>query len=222
MQHCLICGAASWGPAKPGFVVSGDFQVQLTEADTAKWRQCDACGSLAQAGFIEKEPEREPDADFGPSPLEAIFAGIKEAASAPSPMDKMTERLAALFETRMPVPETRLERIIKAIIRSQGRDGSSQSTETWAWWLARAGHAIELAMDKISTGDVASPTLSPAPGFIFITTGSGHAFQFVARYDFVNWMASILDRTRPGFGQGWNSKEWADAIATELEGRNEP
>ncbi len=220
MNHCLVCGAKSWGPALPGTYVSGridgdTFQIQLTDADRGNWRQCDSCHTLASAALIEQDPISgpKPDAEFS-SPFDAIMRGVSEGLKgSPGPdYGAMME----MFASRMPEPETRVERIVKSLIHAGALDANGDnSSNTWAPWVVNIARKIEFAMDKPNplTPSILTNPLGAVPDAPWAT------LTWRIREQFVSWCADTLDKTRPDFGQGWNSDAWAESIADLIEGK---
>jgi hypothetical protein len=191
-----------------GRLDANTMQLQLTDADCDKWRVCDSCHAVANAALIERDPISgpEPDAEFS-SPFDAIKRAFEGLKSSPDPD---YAAIMSQFTARMPEPETREERLIKTIIRQQGRDGSSQSTAAWAAWLVHAARSIEREMEKPNSSTSLTSNYADS-------IASWRTLKFSARIVFITWMANLLDRTRPSFGSGWDSTSWAAAMADALE-----
>jgi len=103
MRDCQLCGAKSWGPIQPE---DGPAILQMPhfwgkDIDFSKLLKCDVCGLIADRARIEKPL---PDAEF-PSPLLSA-----------DPLEIARETLQGL-SARFPVPQTRLERIVRSLIK---------------------------------------------------------------------------------------------------------
>jgi hypothetical protein len=135
MRDCQLCGAKSWGP-----IEDRDKSAILTmphfwgkQIDFPLYSKCDACGSIALSALIEKPL---PDAEFTPG----VHFGGPSVSLPPDP-----ERMMAMLMGRMPIPETRLERIVRSMLEARV---TGQNTEEWARWLVSAARMIESEMDR--------------------------------------------------------------------------
>jgi hypothetical protein len=119
MRECQLCGAKSWGP------IEGKDQPKIltlshlwgTEIDFSRYAKCDNCDALALKRIVETPEQPDP------------------------------EKMMATFIGRMPIPETRLERIVRSIIQAQA--GTGLRSQEWAeYTVLTAARAIEAEMDR--------------------------------------------------------------------------
>lgn len=110
MRECQLCGAKSWGPFLRR---RNDYPITTTPENELV--QCDACDSVARRDIVEK-PVSVPELRLGELPhiADAIF-GSPGVSHSPDPMTVAKEALESMRD-RMPEPQTRLERIVRALI----------------------------------------------------------------------------------------------------------
>lgn len=117
MRECQLCGAKSWGPFLRH---RNDYPITTTPENELV--QCDVCDSVARRDIVEK-PAGLPDIGEIHEGLSSgvglgtFFSDPPAPAPAPGP-DPMTVAKEALesMRDRMPEPQTRLERIVRALI----------------------------------------------------------------------------------------------------------
>lgn len=155
MRACLLCGAKSWGKigSDEDSVSEARMQLILTVRNSNPsldhFLKCDGCGILAQKVLVEV-PEHEPDAEFH-SPFEAIGDALRALPDlSPTPTDTLMERLGKLMEDRMPVPQTRLERLVCAVLKAKPAGIVGLSKEAVAIEIVRFARLIEEQMGKQS------------------------------------------------------------------------
>lgn len=127
MRECQLCGAKSWGP----LTTTGTKWVQDRAAEVvpssrlASLRECDACGSIADESVISK-PVSVPELRLSEFP-----------------------RIA----DGMPQPETRLERIIRALcgnvpLRKPAEFSDVQNCEAYASTICLIATLIEKRLSE--------------------------------------------------------------------------
>lgn len=136
MRECQLCGAKSWGP------VNAIGQAALLKSPTlwgqdvvfSRFLQCDGCNAVASKSIVDKPL---PDADF-PRNLMADL-------SSHDPLDEARRALESL-STRLPESETRLERIVRAIVKSHLFE--QDVPDRLASYMVTLGRSIEAEMDN--------------------------------------------------------------------------
>jgi hypothetical protein len=147
MKSCLLCGAASWGPADPA--VTQSFQAMHTppEGTPTEYRMCDNCGVLAREDLINVSAP-------GPLSMDAPFQPPFQLIGGPNPPADPFVSGLQLMKGLMPerAPETRLERIVREVIRSDNLIDfvlmDKGGAENLAQALVDYARAIEKAMDQ--------------------------------------------------------------------------
>lgn len=145
MKCCQLCGICSWGPLRrddeevipPVVLTMMTRDLHLTRES---FKRCDNCGSVGAVALLQDDLKSTFPPGFGssPDPIPAILAAVMP-----------------MFQSKV---ETRTERLVKAILSTSGRQGSSQSTEEFAAWIVYAVRCIEFELDK-------APPLQPDAEF---------------------------------------------------------
>lgn len=153
MRECQLCGVKSWGPlqASGRALLLAAIPPEHSEVDFTAYRQCDNCGAPARTDIIEKPA---PDAEFGsrvhfggPALLDPL-AEILSAPRCPDPLTLAADVMAKMTG-RMPQPETRLERIVRATLQAKPAGVlNAQTAESAALEIMKFARAIEREMDK--------------------------------------------------------------------------
>lgn len=100
MRPCQLCGATSWGPVSSGeSIFIPDWDCGPLAKDF--YLRCDVCKSIAQKIYVEIS-------DRGPN------LGAFESSSPQDPISA----LMASFKSTLPAPETRTERLLRAMLAS--------------------------------------------------------------------------------------------------------
>lgn len=105
MRECQVCGVKSFGPLDSrGRATLLETIGPKDKSDFDRYRECDNCGAPALIEIIEKPAS---DAEF---PSEAPFSvpSLTALADPGMLMDRLIDRAAE--------PETRLERLVRAIL----------------------------------------------------------------------------------------------------------
>lgn len=152
MRECQVCGAKSWGPLTDhGRAALLKMPHHWGEdVDFSRFVECDSCEAIARKVFVETP---EPDAGFFSTPLTARdLMGIAGTAgvtgvTGDDPLAIMREALSGLAG-RLSEPQTRLERIACAVIRSGRYLTPNGELSAEAPAIARFACAIEREMDK--------------------------------------------------------------------------
>jgi hypothetical protein len=138
MRECQLCGAKSWGPIQPE---DGPAILQMPhfwgkDIDFSKLLKCDVCGLIADRPRIETPL---PDAEF----VSPLLVGKPLT----DPLEIARETLEGLSD-RFPVPQTRLERIVRAIIAMMPDQYPNALSTQWAESVVKLARAIESEMDR--------------------------------------------------------------------------
>lgn len=130
MNSCQLCGSCSWGPATAP-LMQGSF-VATEHADL--FVCCDNCHSIARKVIVERDPLEDARAiDSHVTPFSAIFPPN-------GPISTVLEGLKAT----LPKPETRLERLVRAMLQSPQRNEFAQQNALGVVSFARQ---IETELD---------------------------------------------------------------------------
>lgn len=137
MRECQLCGAKSWGPIPDEFELS--HSLSLLNLPRANFLLCDNCGTLANSLIIEK-PAPAPDAQFHIGPFG-------------DPMHEAGKILGNLLP-KQSEPETRLERIVRDVIRSDFelvmKEDEKIAAEELADRIVRLGAFIDIKISELS------------------------------------------------------------------------
>lgn len=155
MRECQLCGAKSWGPLEQSgralFLATFAHPTQ-TVVDSAAYRQCDNCNMPAWIDIIEK-PVSVPELRLSELPhiADAIFGG-PSISRGPDPMTVAKEALEGMA-SRMPQPETRLERIMRALcgnvpLRKPTEFSDVQDCEAYASTICLIATLIEKRLSE--------------------------------------------------------------------------
>lgn len=128
MQCCQHCGAKSWAPVGKNLIYHA-----ARPADNAKILICDGCGEWGLKSVIDSSPQ---PIEFPPSQSPFLQQG---------PLTLIGD----LFKNVMPPAETRLERLVKALLSSsltRGEIGDQQEYHARSW--VSFARAIEKEMDR--------------------------------------------------------------------------
>lgn len=120
MQCCQHCGAKSWAPPKDESLA----RVPAHELDNILI--CDGCGEWGLKSVIESEQQ----------PID--FRGPH--LTAPAPFTAVMD----VFAKSIPVPETRLERLVKGLMLSPAHAGHPIDSAV----IVKMGRALEAEMDR--------------------------------------------------------------------------
>lgn len=149
MNHCLICGAKSWGPVAAGAtVVMGDTMLDSGNFSPDQFKRCDACGAWANTQWLELPPLKE-DANFmaaGPVPF-GLDAMMQSRVQSDNSVTDMVNYAKEMIDKMMAQKETRFERITRTLIESlpygdYGRD------DLWAFRIVQTAVSICDEMSK--------------------------------------------------------------------------
>lgn len=114
MRECQLCGVKSWGPltACGRALLLNAVRPEASEVDFTAYRECDNCTMPALTEIIEKP------ADIPTISAESAFTaiGLPPLPSSPDYVGMVDKMVAAMNSLPKPEPETRLERIVRAII----------------------------------------------------------------------------------------------------------
>lgn len=126
MQACQYCGAKSWAAAGAAALGLG------LPCPPDNVFICDGCGQWGLKSVIESNPQ---PIEFPPAQL---------------PFLSGASLIQDMFKSAMPPPETRLERLVKVIMRAVPCVGASghESGEAYAAWAVAISRAIEKEMDR--------------------------------------------------------------------------
>lgn len=143
MQFCQSCGAKSWGPLSER---DADEVVSWTDGrkhPRADFLKCDNCGIWGLKAVIDSAPQ---PIDFRGTPA---FRSDWD-----------------VFKNMLPVPQSRLERLVKVIMRAVPCVGASghESGEAYAAWAVAISRAIEKEMDREELLSKAPPSQAPVQG----------------------------------------------------------
>lgn len=136
MQRCQQCGAKSWAPAAGTALRDIAFQSLAAmpgpKHDLNHIVICDGCGAWGLKSVIDSSPqpiELPPPFSSGPSPFALV---------------------ADTFKNMMSAPESRLERLVKVIMRAVPCVSASGhvSGDEYAAWAVAMSRAIEKEMDR--------------------------------------------------------------------------
>lgn len=136
MRACQFCSAKSWSPSKEQ---DRHAEVRLLE--------CGGCGAWGREDLIiEPLPDGEPKVG---DPYPGGFIPPFPIGSLSSPIDYAAEVRKAL-QGLIPdkAPETRTERLVRELIRSDSFAGLSGNESDCALWLVGMARAIEYELDR--------------------------------------------------------------------------
>lgn len=144
MQCCQQCGAKSWAPLTSDVLPR---EVSFTDANNVLI--CDGCGQWGLKSVIESNPQ---PIEFPPAQL---------------PFLSGASLIQDMFKSAMPPPETRLERLVKVIMRAVPCVGASghESGEAYAAWAVAISRAIEKEMDREELLSKTPPSQEPDADF---------------------------------------------------------
>lgn len=143
MRECQLCGAKSWGPLEQSgrsLLLATFAHPDQTVVDPAAYQQCDNCGMPALTQIVEKS------VDISTISAESTFTaiGLPPLQTSPDYVGMVDKMVAAMNSLPKPEPETRLERIVRALIGKFEPAG-------WAEYPAdvvSTARKIEREMDK--------------------------------------------------------------------------
>jgi len=190
MKACQLCGAKSWGPVARIEEIAGAYSpcFVLTGLEAVAYARCDNCSAVAQKVLIDAE--------------EPSDSAVNPAVSLQDLSEVNPFRIASsVLKAALPVPETRLERLVRALCRS----GDKFATVTD---LVEYARRIERAMDSDPAAETCWASL-----------------QWPTREDFMSWMLPGLDQARrgllevDGLSTIFNINRLAKHFADWLEGK---
>jgi hypothetical protein len=141
MQLCQICGAKSWGPLN----MSGEVVFNGERIATAKVLLCDACGAYGLKSAVEHDLAAKEHLNRMYGPL-----GVP-------PLPDPFSAAVGFFKSAMPLPETRLERLTKAILSSRLSEGEVTDKSVYGKFVVALARCIETELDRESLLDSAPP-----------------------------------------------------------------